>query len=349
MKLGDIGDKLSAMITRPTNKKAITLGLDIGSHSVKLLGAEKNGSGRRVFVLEICPVKNNDPQGAVMSIIDKVGANNKEVILGLSGQQVVIRSILLPDMSEADFKNSLKYEAAKHIPFAIKDVILDASILKHSIGKGKMLVLLVAAKKELIDQKIKLVSALGIEPDVIDVDSLAVTNLLRITAEKEQKNDATSASALLNIGKQISGLVLLQNGLIRFSRDIIFGGNDITFKIAAALGIDIGHAEEKKISGQWDDSARDAIASTLANLISELRLSFDYYESQTGKAVENVYLSGGGSCLLGIDKIMSQAMNIPFKVWNPLSALEIDDALKKEAGGESGSRRFAVAAGLALR
>ncbi|MDP1853586.1 MAG: type IV pilus assembly protein PilM [Candidatus Omnitrophota bacterium] len=327
-----------------------TVGLDIGNSSVKLVKTERDNNAYRISALGVEEVKSGNVKDAVKAVLAKAGVENKRVNIGLCGKQTVIRCVVVPEMEETDFKNSLKYEAAKYIPFPLSEVIWDSKILKHNIESSKMLVLIAAAKKDFVTQKLKMILDLGLEPCVLDIDSLALVNAFDLLSNKVKPDKKASAgiSVLLNIGSHLSSLVFLEDNLVRFGRDIAFGGNSITQKIAAKLNINFGEAEKNKLSLEKTGEIKGIIESSLTDLANELRLSFDYYESQTGKTAQTVYLSGGGSSLDGICVFMGSAMNILFEAWNPLAALKQDDGLDKKLS-EGFSSRFAVAAGLSLR
>lgn len=334
--------------------KAGAIGLDIGTSSVKLVKIDYHNSIPAVSAIAIEKIEGDDFSGAVKAVMNKAALAEKRVNLGISGKQAIIRCVLMPEMDEAAFKSSMKYEAAKHIPFPAKDTLSDSAILKHNAGENKMLVLVAAAKGDFVRQRLEAVLRLGLEAGLIDMDSLAVVNIFNVAAKQTEqiltgdKKEKAVMSALLNIGARTSNLSLLEDGILRFSRDIVFGGASITQKIAEKLKIGVDEAEKIKLSYGRQDELAAVTEAALGELATELRLSFDYYESQTGKAVGCVCLSGGGALLTGIDKFMAAAMNINFKLWDPFKGLEIDASVDKELAVKS-SQSFAVAAGLALR
>ncbi len=328
------------------------IGLDIGSFSVKVVRVE-GGNTPIVSALSMEEIKNGNIQYAVKAALTKAGIEERKVNIGISGKQTVIRCVVVPEMQDYDFKNSLKYEAAKYIPFVASEVILGSVVLKHNIEVNKMMVLIAAAKKDFIEQRLKLISDLGLEPCVLDIDSLALINIfnlsnLKIKSAATQPEPTAEILALLNIGSHLSNLVFLENGFFRFSRDIVFGGDIITQKIGAMLGIDFAKAEEIKLSHHAPQEVQGVIETSLLDLVNELRLSFDYYESQTGKTAGRVYLSGGGACLSGIDRFLNKSMNIPFETWNSFVSFKLDSKLEQNFS-QINAPYFAVALGLSLR
>ncbi|PIQ89014.1 MAG: hypothetical protein COV72_05065 [Candidatus Omnitrophica bacterium CG11_big_fil_rev_8_21_14_0_20_42_13] len=343
LKINDIGEKILQFIPR-RDKKSYVFGLDIGSCNIKLVKIDMLNSDAVVSALGTRQIKNQDIKAALGELLAAAGIESRSVNVGLSGKEVLTRCIMLPDMNESEFKNSMKYEAAKHIPFPVNEVVLDSAILKHNLEGNKMLVLIAAVKKDFVQRRLDLISGLGLEVNVLDIDSVALTNIFNFLDTQQNKE----MSAVLNIGARISNLSLLDSGSLRFNRDILFGSADITNRISVKLGIGYDEAEKIKVSYDEIAEAREPVESLLAELVGELRLSFDYYESNTGRAVNCAYLTGGGSLLGGIDKFMSRAMGIDFKIWNPFDHLKISDNADKENCAKTGPC-FAVAAGLALR
>lgn len=335
-----------------SGSRSSAAGLDIGNFSVKAVKL-KGQNTPAVSALGMEEIKNGNIKEAVKAALTKAGIAERKVNIGISGKQTVVRCVVVPEMQDADFRNSLKYEAAKYIPFAANEVILDSVVLTHNIEANKMLVLIAAAKKDFIEQRLQLISDLGLEPSVLDIDSLALINIFnlskfQIKSAPDQPGHPAEILALLNIGSHLSNLSFLENGLLRFNRDIIFGGDAITKKIGSALGIDFEKAEKIKLSPNAPQEVQAVIEASLLDLVNELRLSFDYYESQTGKTAGRVYLSGGGACLSGIDRFLHKSMNIPFETWNSFIGLKLDGKLEQNLP-QINAPYFAVALGLSLR
>ncbi|KPK96929.1 MAG: hypothetical protein AMJ95_11680 [Omnitrophica WOR_2 bacterium SM23_72] len=227
--------------------------------------------------------------------------------------------------------------------------MLDGYILKEFVKDNKMLVLIAAVKKDLIQQRLKLLEEAGLKANIIDIDSVALVNAFNHNyAQDEFVKDKTIG--LLNIGATLSSLNILENNVPRLSRDIQIAGNNFTQKVVEAFGIDFKTAEELKLKP--DDEKKNRVASSieavLAHLAGEVRVSFDYYESQSAASVSRIFLSGGGSQFIGLKDKLSDLLGIEVQYWDPLKHITISPDMDSQKAS-SLSTQMAVAVGLALR
>lgn len=337
-------------LLKPKERSAV--GLDIGSSSIKAVVLE---SREKEFILKnfnVTEISAGTELGsAVKQVLSSmvVNADYERINISLSGQSVVIRYVWLPLMSEKDLLSSLKFEAAKLIPFAIEEVNIDSFILKQDVSNNKMLVLIVAAKKDAVSERIRLVQNIGFKIGIIDVDSLSLINAFNFNHHYPQ-DGLPKTLALLNIGASVSNLNILEEGIPVFSRDIYIAGNNFSKKLADSMGIDFRAAENLKRNP--DEAMRDKIISCvesiLSNLASEIRISFDYYETQGASSVEKIFLSGGGSILSNLKDNLSPVLGIDIDYWDPTQRLSVlaDSSIEKI---KSYSAQIAVALGLAMR
>jgi len=314
----------------------IVSGINIGSHSIKIVSLSKTSSGfslDRFLVEQIAEgfgkegKRKNALNEALTRAINKAGIGNTDVVTGVSGPAVVVRYIDVPQMSKGDLKSAVKFEAKSHLPFDLKDVILDFQILdqgKPEEGR-KMKILLVAAQRNFIYQHIELLEKQGLRPLVIDVDSFALVNaFLRANQEEAQKSEAI---ALVNLGARLTNVSILNKGVLLFTRDIPMGGNNLTESIAKRVNLDLTRAERlKQEIEEPSSSSFEIIVPVLENLVNEIRRSFDYYESQTTAAERvsfKVFLSGGAAKLKGIDSFLNRVLDVPVSLWDPLRNINI--------------------------
>ncbi len=182
----------------------------------------------------------------------------------------------------------------------------------------------------------------------LDVDCLALANSFQCYIGKPTKQ-ADSVKALLNIGNRLTQVVIIRDGNLDFVRELQIGGADFTLAISTKLGIDMDAAEVAKLRPQERiEEIKAAAQAVLERFSNEVRLSFDYYENQVGKAVDEIYLSGGGSSFSGLAKFLKETVDLDVIMWNPLDKFELNPEISKQKMNEL-STFFAVAAGLALR
>lgn len=358
-------------LSGPKPKEKVSFGLDIGTQSIKCVKLKTLADS-----VELLDFQLHESQLDPTEVLKKIKHTQAADLVNISfcGASTVIRYVNFLRMNNAELKGALKFEAQKHIPFSVNDVNLDAEILKDDLPDNKMLVLIAAIKKDLIAQRIRVLENAGLRPNIIDIDSLALVNAFnfnypqadlpqdkqgpspaRVCAAPEPKPQAApganhKAICLLNIGSTITNVNILDNGLVRLSRDIHCGGANFTKKIMDLVELDFKSAEGLKINPAEDkqERIRAAAESVLTGLAAEIRTSFDYYESQNSSCVVKIYLSGGGSKIAGLQEMLTACLGLPVEGWDPFKRVVIAEGLDR-VKLESLSGHFNVAVGLALR
>jgi len=343
-------------------KKKNVIGLDIGSSSIKLV---ELSVGKRKFRLEKLAISPLPPEAIVdealmdsVTIIDAIRdliatskIKTKDVVTSVSGHSIIVKKINLPFMTEAELKESIQWEAERYIPFDINDVHFDFKI----IGRGGenpdlMDIVLVAAKKDMINDYVSVMIESGLNPVIIDIDAFALENMLTINYELEKEETVVIA----NVGASITNINILKNNISAFTRDIFVGGGHVTEEIQRQLHIDYEEAEKIKVSSQIDTHSQPIIQDILKaeseSLAVEIGKSLDFFKSTTSdEKISKLYLSGGGSKIKGFDLILQQQIGMPVEIVNPFKKIEysekdVDLEYLKEIGSI-----MAVGVGLASR
>ena len=325
-------------------KKNIKIGLDIGSFSLKYtsLISPEEGSYRlsNFGVIKTSKEKLAEDLSALAKELPE-----KSVNVAISGPSVVVRYVQMPKMKNEELRSSLQFEAEKYIPFDMNEVILDHQILDPDVG-GKMRVLLVAAKKEAINNRVKLLESAGLTANVIDVDSFALINAFCLNNPSKEPDKIT---ALLNIGNDLSSIDVISHGVPYFSRDFMIGGGDITKSIADKLKVNTAAAERLKHDpGEKLQEITDISKQIFSSMADEVRLSLSYYEHQFGNGVNELYLSGGACNQKELIDYLSDALGLSCQLWNPVKSVPLEPKVSKEELEKVGYE-LSVAVGLAMR
>ncbi|MGQ9645255.1 MAG: type IV pilus assembly protein PilM [Thermodesulfobacteriota bacterium] len=316
-------------------KKKDVLGLDIGSSSVKLVELNRAKGGFKLENLGLSPLPPEAiVDGALMdsvTIIDAIRelvsttkTKRKDVVTSVSGHSVIVKKITLPFMTEAELEESIQWEAERYIPFDINDVNIDFHMLGTSSENADLMdVVLVAAKKDIINDYQSVIVEAGLNPAIIDTDSFALENMLEINYDID-KDDTV---AIANVGASITNINILKNNTSSFTRDIFKGGNQITEEIQRQLHIDYEEAERIKVGNKGDTTSPSALQNVLKTaseaLAVEIGNSLDFFQStSTSEKVSKLYLSGGGSKIKDFDIILQQQIGIPVEVANPFKRIE---------------------------
>lgn len=311
------------------SKEKISVGLDIGTSSIKIVKLKLNND-----TAELCDFKQIPVSFGLDAALKELAQTEdiKDVNISVSGHSTIIRYVNFPKMNPEELTQALKFEAQKLIPFAINEINLDNYILKPDLPDNKMLLLLAAVKIEFINQRLKLLETAGIRANIVDIDSLALVNAFNFNHSKENDELKNKTVAVLNIGASISNLNLLENFLPCLSRDIKTAGNHFTKKIIDALSVDLPTAEDLKINPDKDKSSKipGVFEQVITNLATEVRTSFDYYESQCPSTVSKIYISGGGSLLKGLKESLSSMLDIEVAYWDSFSNIDISNTSNSE-------------------
>ncbi len=297
------------------------VGLDIGSAYFKLFIFRRK-LGKKEVSFDITPLFSESPSQISQIIKEKFNKLNvspsAKINLSISGPEVLFKYIYIPTMKKNEILNVIKLEWDKYISFKLEEVCWDIQILEEKKssprGKKEMFVLLVAAKKEIIDKKIQLLKEVGFYPQSINVDSLCLANAFKFFYPSKVRN---STIALFNIGNMYSNLIILKNGIPYFSRDVPLGGRDVTQRILERKRLRFEEAEEfKKNFDGSDQEILYIVKRFIGNISNELALSFEYLKRETGAQVEKVYLSGGGAYLYKMKDFLNENLEVKAELWD---------------------------------
>jgi type IV pilus assembly protein PilM len=343
-------------------KKKNVIGLDVGSSSIKLVELTEGKTGYKLQNLGISPIPPEAiVDGALMdsvTIIDTIRdliatskVKTKDVVTSISGQSVIVKKINLPYMTDAELEESIRWEAERYIPFDINDVNIDFQTFGSNPENPEVMdVVLVAAKKDIINDYVSVIMEAGLNPVIIDIDAFALENMLAINYEIGKEE----VVALANVGASTTNINILKNNVSGFTRDIFKGGNQITEDIQRQLHVDYDEAEKIKVGSKVDVTSRSIVQNLLKtnseSLAVEIRNSLDFFQSSaTYEKISKLYLSGGGSKIKDFDIILQEEIGIPVEVVNPFIKIEyneknIDSEYLREIGPI-----MAVGVGLASR
>jgi len=354
------------MISLPfLKRKGSTVGLDIGSSLIKVVEIDHAGSSPRIthFGLHKLPPEAI-VEGEIMDrdlviegikeCIEKAGVTSSSVVSAISGRAVIVKKVVMDKMSPTDAQEAIYWEAEQHVPFDIDDVCLDFQILKDDIGANQMEVLLVAAKKDMVNTHANLIRDAGFTPSVIDVDSFAVQNCFERNLA-ETGNAGKKVVGLVNIGSDITNINIIQDNSPHFTRDISVGSNNFVEVIQKELGVDYDEAQ-KIICGDLDgrDPVRikDIIRESAKDLSVGIERSLQYLKAAgDAESIDEIVLSGGGASIPFLKEILAEKHGIELSIHNPLAGIEHDEGVfgEHEAAIDKIAPLLTVGIGLALR
>ncbi len=335
----------------PSEQKTSAVGLDIGTGECKLIELAKSDKDYELVSWAIEPIKNGDANAAIKKILAELTTPCKSLYTSVFGKGTLIRYIDMPKMSLEDLKSSFDIEADKYFPFAQDQIYTDCYILDVREKEKMMSVMAAAAKKELVDRRVKLLEECGVGAEFIGLNPVALANILNVFGvedEATEKGKEDLTLALLDMGESVSSLTILVNKLPRFTRDIFIGGRDFTKGISVGLGVSFEEAEKlKREPGERLEEVNRACDSVVANVIQELRLSIDYFATEKNHDTDLLLLTGGASMLEGVAESFEKSLEVNVKQWDPVAALKTASEFSSREMGKK-SLKLGVALGLAL-
>jgi len=339
-------------------KKKSSVGLDIGSSAIKLVELEESPQGVTLVkfgIAELLPEaivdgEIMDRQAVVDTIRNLVEAKvvkNKRVATAVSGRAVIVKKILMDRLNEEDAREAIYWEAEQHVPYDVSEVILDFQILKTDVGPKQMQVLLVAAKKEMVNVHADLIKEAGLLPELIDVDAFAVQNALEANYEFAPEDVVT----FINVGAERTNVSIVKEGIPHFTKDLSLGVHTVAEALQREYGL--SHEEALRvIKGESEGSYNvpQFVQVSCDDLVVTLDRALAYLKtSNEAQGLTKIFMSGGGCHLQGLKELLTEKFNVAAEISNPVSKLSYDPSLFEASDPSKEAPVLTVAIGLALR
>jgi len=341
-------------------RKKQVVGCDVGSSAIKIVELKplKNDEFQLVHaaVADLSPEAIVD--GAIMDsslvvealtgLISENGIKNPKFGGSLSGHSVIIKKIQLPSMTEAELAESIQWEAEQYIPFDINDVNLDYVVLETG-ASDTMDVLLVAVKRDRINDYTSVIVQAGKEPVLVDVDVFAVQN-----AFESNYSSRGETVALVNVGASVMNINVLHDGNSVFWRDVAFGGNLYTEAIQREFNLPREDAEKLKLGqevGQVSKTQVDSVLSSASeDLAAELQKTIDFFVATSSvDRLDRVMLSGGGALVANLEAVLQERFQVNVELLNPFRNIRYNESDFDPDWINRNAPAMAVAVGLAIR
>ena len=317
-------------------KKKGLIGLDIGSYSIKIaeLTEERTGYNLVNVGMALLPpdaisegvIRNHDVVAeTIRSLVENLKIKEKGVATSISGFSVIIKKIEVPTMPARELDDLIYAEATKYIPYNMEEVNISYQTLGEAPSRPKNSeVLLVAAKKDIVDEYSNLLRSAGLEPRVIDVDFFALQNAYELNYPPDE-----GCVALIDIGATKMNINVVKNGSPLFTRDASAGGYQITHDIQNKFGVSYEEAERIKLGEAVGEIEKQELQNIFVSAASawsiEIKRVIDFfYATYPEDKIVKIIISGGSARLPGFDLLLSKDTGISLEHFNPLANLEID-------------------------
>ena len=290
---------------------------------------------------------------------------NKNVATSISGYSVIVKKITISKRGESELETSIQDEAEQYIPFDINEVNIDFDLLpaidesegvvgdnNEKEDSGDIEVMLVAAKKDIIDEYVSLFQVAGLNPGVMDVDAFALQNSFEISANEDE---AKGCFALVNVGAEELGINAIKEGVSMFTRDSSYGGSQITKSIMSQFNVSFEEAEKIKLGGADIEEEKaghleEIFNTVVSSWVREIQRALDFLvTAYPDDTVEKIMLAGGSCRCPGFREHLESETDIPVAELNPFTNLIIDEKHFDAKYLDYIATQAAVAVGLALR
>ncbi len=346
------------MIFKPKNH---LIGLDIGSRTIKVGEMEETSKGPNLIKFGALDIAQGlieedgikDPEGvadSVRQLLKLYNIKEQNVAISIGGYSVIVKKISVQNMSEDELQEKIPLEAEQYIPFDISDVNLDFHILGDSESNpNQMSVLLVAAKKEMINDYLNVLELAGLNPCIIDVDAFALQNVYEMNYELSDE-----CVALIDIGASKTSLNILKGDSSVFMRDVSLGCNQINEKIVSQVACSMEEAEEIKCSEDQDkvppEELKGIQSSIVADWTTEIRRALDFfYSTYPDDQIKKIVLSGGGANIKEFCQTLAAQTSCDVSVINPFEKFNIDNDKLDTSYLDNMAPQAAICMGLAIR
>ncbi len=322
------------------------MGLDIGTSGVRAaeLSLGKNGATLERFGQVALPpgaVRDGEVVDvdvvaeAIKHLWSSAKFSSKKVVLGVANQKVIVRQVDLPWMPESELRESLAFQVQDFVPMPIEQAILDFHAVDDFVVDGRRMlrVLLVAAARDMVLTALEATKKAGLKAAQVDLTPFAVLRSLAWGGNGVSVLPHGDAEALVDVGSRVTNIVVHQNGVPRFVRVLLMGGDNVTEAVAERMGVPFDQAEGVKQQTPLgptpgipssDHPAARVVETSGHSFVEEIRGSLDYYLAQPASVpLRRVVVSGGGARLGGLVQRLALGTRLPVEPASPLSNLKV--------------------------
>ena len=342
------------------SSEQLVVGVDIGSHAVKVCQLKRTDKAYSVVSIGSAILPEgavddgtlNEPEvvgAAIEDLFKNLKINSKKVGFSISGYSVIVKKINLAVMDEDKLEEHIMSEAEQYIPFDIDDVYLDFQDLKTGTDEIERTdVMLVAAKKDIVDDYLEMLENIGLQTTIVDVDGFALENTYEYNAPKSEN------VALVDIGASKMSINIISGGMSVVARDIVVGSRQLTEHIQNQFDLDFDEAEALKLGHVTDEDKQQEIEEIFSTVctqwVLEIKKAIDLYHSNyPDDPLVRLVLSGGGSKVIGLADFLNKETGLIVELFNPFANMtsnkrKVDQEYLKSVGPE-----MAIASGIAIR
>ncbi|MCK5888692.1 MAG: pilus assembly protein PilM [Methylococcales bacterium] len=344
-------------------KKTAVLGIDISTVAIKVLELSRSGGQYRVESYSVAPLPQDVIADNTITDIDAIanalrvavkqsGSKIQQVCVAVAAASVMTKIIAMPAaLSEDEMEDQILVEADQYVPYPLDEINLDFEIQGETLeNPGMVDVLLVASRRENIEDRVEALANAGLKAAIIDVEVFAIENAFSVLAEQLSDIDESKVVAIVDIGATMTNMNIIQNSRTVYTREQSFGGKQLTEEIQNQYGLSFGEAGlAKKQGGLPDNYITDVLEPFKQAAVQQISRSIQFFTSSNeGVDVDNIVLAGGCASIAGLDKLVEKELGITTYVANPFLKMSLSKRVKQKSLSNDAPAMM-TACGLALR
>ena len=334
-----------------------SVGLDIGSGYVKIVAVDHSTDRPEVTRVAMRPLLPEAiVEGEIMDaglvadtigeLHQEAGVKGKEVVTAIGGHGVIIKTITMDRMGEEEAREVVRWEAEEHVPFDIESVELDFRILNPLDGGPRMEVLLVAAKREIVDERVNLILEAGLSPMIVDIDAFALHNAF----ERNYPDAMEGIVALVDVGHETTKVNVLDDGVPILNRDIPFGSRRLGEDLQRERGLAAAEAEDVLRGRKSHSDFASFVEASVGEVAAGIeRASAFLLARESGGGLGRIYLSGGGAKIPGMADALGSRVGVETRLANPFEQVGVRPDAAEAMALEEIAPMLLLPLGLGLR
>ena len=341
-------------------KDNLITGVDIGSHAIKVCQLQKYGTTYKLIAVGSAALPSGAVEDGVLqeplevskvlsALLKNLKIKNKKIGISISGYSVIVKKINLEEMEDDALAKYISAEDEQYIPFDLDDVYIDFQKLPtKKEGTDRCDIMLVAAKKEVVNDYLDMLNELKLNTVLVDVDGFALENIW------ETVSGRTENVALVDIGASKMNINIISEGVSVLARDVVVGSEQLTDQLANALNVDYLQAERIKLGiaplEEHKETVENIFNQTCTQWVLEIKKAIDLYlANNPDQPLRSIILSGGGAKVNGLKEYIAKETGLDVIAFNPFTTMIIDNKKLDEHYLATVAPEMAIATGLAIR
>ncbi len=328
-----------------------SIGLEIGDGLVKAMHIISTPKENKLVGFDMVEVNFREGRqgivNAMKEVLGRLGLNKKDKInISVSGESVMVRDIHWPQMTDEEIRKALKFEVERQVHYKAEEIVFDYySVLDKSIAETKTRVILVAAKKDLIENYSSLIESAGYKCGFVEVDTFSLLNCFYINGPEVPPEKTI---AIINVGLEVTNIDIIKGKIVGLTKDAFVAWSNLVDALPDDVELDFDNVTALKGLMGTDDVYE--LSLFIMNALSnQVRRTIEFYESQGRDTVEEIYLCGKLAMYKNLDKYLQNILGLKVTIWNPIANVSCSPKFFEEKKLKEKAIMLALCSGLACR